>query len=123
MSFYHELRTLSPLPEYQAAIDLIESGTLPIHERQVLIVQALRAIAPPVPDGKRRMKECFWAVLFSFASIAVASSVPYRERKAKWMREKRERAQRSGEVWPPRGLVQHNYFDPSRYEYLLRMID
>lgn len=123
MSFYHELRTLSPLPEYQAAIDMLESGTLPIHERQALIVQALRAIAPPVPDGKRRMKECFWAVLFTFASIAVASSVPYRERKAKWMRAKRERAQRAGEVWPPRGLVQHNYFDPSRYEYRLRMID
>lgn len=121
MSLYHELRTLSPLPEYQAAIDTLESGTLPIHERQSLILLVLRAIAPKVPDGKERMKECFWGQLIAFAPIAVAGSIPLQERKAKWMREQRQRAERNARQWPPRQLIRHRFFQASTYS--LRFID
>ncbi len=121
MSLYSELRTLSPLPEYQEAIDILESGTLPIHERQALVLQALRAIAPKVPAGKERMKECFWGQILAFAPIAVVGSIPLQERKAKWMLEYRQRAERNGRQWPPRQLIRHRFFQATTYS--LRFID
>lgn len=121
MSLFSELRTLSQLPEYQAAIDRVEDKSLPIKERQHLIRQAIRAIAPRVPDGKERMKECFWGQVLAFAPIAVVGSIPLQERKAKWIREQRQRAERNGRQWPPRQLIRHRFFQASTYS--LRFID
>lgn len=110
---FQELATLSSDPAYQAAIAHAQNPAIPKKERRGLIIAALRAIAPPVPSGMMRMRDCFWAVLFSFVATAATGSEALQEKKAAWLRWKRE----SATVWPPRGLFQAANYAPQPMRY------
>ena len=112
MSIYSEFRHLSASPEYQAAIDHLESGYITKEESARLARLAIKAIIPPTPEGMMRMRECFWMNIATWGASALQSNSPYAQQKERWLRWKRESAVKAGRQYPPNALFQAAYYAP-----------
>ena len=104
-TIFDEIRVISSATQIHDACDILESGKLEIDDAKNLAAQVIKAILPACPPGRRYNTESVWSALATWGANALCSKDrSYTERKAAWLRMRREWAKRKGAQYPAKPI-------------------
>lgn len=109
-SLYNELLALLPLARNQdgarAAIMTAKQPTLPEQFRRDMMRKTWLMWLPEMPEEQEFMRGTFWDVLSDAMPVRRLwlGSDERKQRLADWLKERRERAMKKGEAYPPKPI-------------------
>ena len=111
---YNELILLCETDQARHAVKTAAIEGTPEDFRVHMCKQTRKHIVPGIPEGKTRLKECFWFT-FNVKGVWECAWSTKEEKKnkiAEWLKEKRESAAKRGSEWPPKPIYQKAFTLP-----------